>query len=570
MAKNIKTNISNFKPILFFSSLLIALILSSTPLAVTGEPSNPNNGNPVFRILTEEFPPYNYSEKGKAAGISTEIVRGILKRLNHTDNIEVMPWVDGYKLAQEKDNIILFSTTRTPFREDLFKWVGPLVPNNSVFFARKGSGISVNSLDEAKKLKSIGVYKDAFAELLLKKKGFTNLDTVVDNRENVKKLVDGKIDLWAINELTGKHMAMEAGLDDKIESVYTVEKRFMYLAFSKSTPDLVIEKWQGTLDEIKLDGTYSEIFSKWLMLLSKKPWITTKQLIIPLSSILFVLGIISILAWNRTLTKKVELKTGELNVELKERKKTEAELKNAKRRSDDLLTKIIPIGLTLFSESVFDRLLEKILLESMSFSNADAGSLYRCVEEDLLKFEIVRTSSLGIKLGGTSGNAVTFKPVPMYDEKTKEPNHSNIVSHAALTGSVVNIPDAYQAEGFNFSGTRAFDNQNNYRSISHLTVPLINSSDKVIGVFQLINALDETTGKVVSFSKEQEKIIEILARLAAAALDHYIREKKLKDKIRELSIKIDKSGRDKKVKEITESDYFQSLQEKIELIRQES
>ena len=175
-----------------------------------------------------------------------------------------------------------------------------------------------------------------------------------------------------------------------------------------------------------------------------------------------------------------------------------------------------------------------------------------------------------IKLGGTSGNAVTFKPVPMYDEKTKEPNHSNVVTHAALTGSAVNIPDAYQAEGYNFSGTRAFDKQNNYRSTSLLTVPLVNSSDEVIGVFQLINALDEKTGKVESFSKDQQKIIEILASLAAAALEHYVREQKLKEQIKELRIEIDKSVRDKKVKEITESDYFQNLQEKIESIRQES
>tara|TARA_Y100000294_G_C8547697_1_gene333904 strand:- start:30 stop:1442 length:1413 start_codon:yes stop_codon:yes gene_type:complete len=257
---------------IIFILFSLVLIFASTPATATNTPVNLTEeekallaAQPNFRILTEEFPPYNYTEKEKITGISTEIVRGILKKLSHADNIEVMPWVDGYKLAQEKDNVILFSTTRTPFREDLFKWVGPLVPNNTVFFARKDSGISINSLDEAKKVKSIGVYKDDFGELLLEKKGFTNLDTVVDNRENVKKLVGGKIDLWAINELTGKHMASEDGLVDKIESVYTVEKRFMYMAFSKSTSDSIIEKWQAALDEIKSDGTYAQIFSKWIM-----------------------------------------------------------------------------------------------------------------------------------------------------------------------------------------------------------------------------------------------------------------------------------------------------------------
>ncbi len=221
--------------------------------------------HPKFRIITEEFPPYNYRDDGKIKGISTEIVQEILKRVSHPDNIEVMPWTDGYKLVQEEDNIILFSTTRSPMREKLFKWVGPLVPNNSVFFARRDSGTSITSLEDAKKVKSIGVYKDDFGELLLKEKGFTNLNAVLENNLNVQKLLDGKIDLWIANELTGKHMIAKAGAGGKIEKIFDVQKNSMYLAFSKSTQNSVIEKWQKVLGEIKSDGTYAQIFSQWIM-----------------------------------------------------------------------------------------------------------------------------------------------------------------------------------------------------------------------------------------------------------------------------------------------------------------
>ncbi len=218
-----------------------------------------------FRIITEEFPPYNHTEDGKISGISTGIVRELLKRIGHPDNMEVLPWSEGYNLAQTEDNVILFSTTRSPMREKLFKWVGPLVPNNTVFFARKGSGISIKTLDDAKLVKSIGVYKDDFAELLLKKKGFTNLDAVLGNKENVEKLINGKIDLWIANELTGKHLASEEGFGGKIEKVYEVQEDFMYMAFSKTTPDVVIENWQMILDKIKSDGTYAQILSNWIM-----------------------------------------------------------------------------------------------------------------------------------------------------------------------------------------------------------------------------------------------------------------------------------------------------------------
>lgn len=220
----------------------------------------------TFRIITEEFPPYNYTSKnGVVQGISTEIVRTILKRLGHPDNIELIPWTDGYRTIQEEDNIILFSTTRTPIREKLFKWVGPLVPNNSVFFARKNAGITIANMEDAKKVESIGVYKDDFAELLLKEKGFTNLEVELENRKNLLKLIDGQIDLWVANELTGKHMAAGSAAGDKIEKIFDIQKDYMFIAFSKSTPDSVVNEWQQILDDIKSDGTYAQIFSQWIM-----------------------------------------------------------------------------------------------------------------------------------------------------------------------------------------------------------------------------------------------------------------------------------------------------------------
>ena len=220
----------------------------------------------AFRVLTEEFPPYNYTtDEGKIVGISTEIVREILKRTGRPDNIEVLPWADGYRLAQEEDHIVLFSTTRSPLREELFKWVGPLVPNNLVFFARRDSGINISNLDEAKQLNAIGVYKDDFGELLLKEKGFNNLEATIDNSLNIPKLLNGEIDLWIANELTGKHMIAKAGAENKIERVYGVQKDHMSIAFSKNTDDAIIEQWQQALDEIKSDGTYAQIFSRWIM-----------------------------------------------------------------------------------------------------------------------------------------------------------------------------------------------------------------------------------------------------------------------------------------------------------------
>ncbi|MCW8931502.1 MAG: transporter substrate-binding domain-containing protein [Gammaproteobacteria bacterium] len=238
------------------NKFLLLLLLFFIPLHLSAK---------EFRILTEEFPPYNYKKNDKVVGISVEITREILKRLGSTENIELMLWSKAYQIAKNNDNTILFSTTRTPAREKLFKWVGPLVPNNTALFAKASASFTINSLEDAKKVKGIGVYSDDFGELLLKSKGFVNLDPVVDNTKNLTKLANGVVDLWIINELTGKHMIREAGFSSQLKKVFDVQKDYMYLAFSLSTPDSVIEQWQTVLDEIKSDGTYAQIFSNWIM-----------------------------------------------------------------------------------------------------------------------------------------------------------------------------------------------------------------------------------------------------------------------------------------------------------------
>lgn len=185
---------------------------------------------------------------------------------------------------------------------------------------------------------------------------------------------------------------------------------------------------------------------------------------------------------------------------------------------DDLKLVILPTGVALSVEDNFERLLEKILQETKNVSNADAGTLYIRMDDDTLKFAIMSTDSLGIAMGGTTGKEIPFKPLPMYDPVTHEPNHHNVASYVALHGQSVNIPDIYNAEGFDFTGAMAFDQRNGYRSTSSLTVPLKNKTE-VIGVLQLLNAIDPITGEVIPFNPYQQLVVETLAAQAAVALN---------------------------------------------------
>jgi len=174
------------------------------------------------------------------------------------------------------------------------------------------------------------------------------------------------------------------------------------------------------------------------------------------------------------------------------------------------------IGIALSQERDINTLLETILIAAKNLTRADGGTLYRVVEGKL-QFEIVRTDSLSIAMGGTSGNTVPFYPIPLHD-KDGNPNYTMIAAYAALTHKTVNVADAYAEEGFDFSGTRNFDKRTGYRSTSFLTVPMRNHEGEVIGVLQLLNATDPAAGKVTAFGEEDQRLAESLASQAAIAL----------------------------------------------------
>ncbi len=237
------------------------------------------------------------------------------------------------------------------------------------------------------------------------------------------------------------------------------------------------------------------------------------------------------------------------------------------------MQRLSTIGIALSAEKNLDGLFEMILLEAKAIANADGGTIYlrglapaeprpdgvldrrtgsdrrhrerrrqsegppvgqaerragpgrrnrgeRRRPRQRLEFAIVRNDTLGIALGGTTGRAVPYPPIPLFEPGSNLPNFTNVATYAAITGNSVNIPDAYDAEGFDFSGTRRFDQMNGYRSTSFLTIPMKNKGDEVIGVLQLINARDRASRQVGPFDERQQQMIESLASQAAVTLDN--------------------------------------------------
>jgi nitrate/nitrite-specific signal transduction histidine kinase len=247
-------------------------------------------------------------------------------------------------------------------------------------------------------------------------------------------------------------------------------------------------------------------------------------------------------------------------------RRTLLQVRKEKKRADDLLNVVIPIGVDLASEKDFNRLLEKMLLEAKSFCRADAGTLYLRTEDKRLKYVIIRDDAQKIALGGTAGQEVPFAPLALY-RKDGAPNNRVLAVRAALDGASINIGNADDAKDFDFSSPSESRIYTDSYATSLLAIPLKNSEGQVLGVMQLMNAQDPDTKQIIPFDQNLQQMMESFSSLAVAALEAYIREQSLKQEIQQLRIEIDEVKRQKQVSEIVDTDFFQDLRAKARNLR---
>ncbi|MDP8205988.1 MAG: HD domain-containing phosphohydrolase [Candidatus Electryonea clarkiae] len=193
------------------------------------------------------------------------------------------------------------------------------------------------------------------------------------------------------------------------------------------------------------------------------------------------------------------------------------------------LTEMTAIGRALSAQRDSAVIFEMILKQARRFTNADGGTLYLIHDNQKeLIFNVLHNDTLNSYMGGTSGNPVTLPNVPLIDDDGN-PNHSNVSAYVATTGEIVNIPDVYEAEGFNFEGAKKFDAALNYRSMSMLVVPMRDHENEIIGVLQLINAKERLSKETIPFLPETVDMTAALASQAAVVItqQRLIRELKI-------------------------------------------
>lgn len=223
--------------------------------------------NPRLTILTEESPPLNFAADGKIQGQAVEVVEALIERTGSKANMHIMPWDQAYQQVLKEGNTALFSTMMTPERKVQLQWVGPINTMDTSLYALKGSGLQIRTLDDARNIGKIATVADYYSEQVLKKEGFSNLDSQPNEEAAVRKLLDGEAQLFVSNNTVLPALLRKVGADmSQLEIVFTVSTDLGYIAFSPSTPPELVAKWQQALDAMKRDGSFDAIYEKWLPL----------------------------------------------------------------------------------------------------------------------------------------------------------------------------------------------------------------------------------------------------------------------------------------------------------------
>ena len=247
----------------------LLMLLGWTFMVLAGSVRAELSPNEPLALLTENFPPYNMATNGKnfaqgenINGIAVDIVREMFKRAGIAYSLTLrFPWDRIYKLALEKPGYGVFVTARLPEREQLFKWVGPIGPDDWVMLARGDSDIRLDSLEQARQYR-IGAYKgDAIAEYL-SEKGIGH-STSLRDQENARKLMAGQIDLWATGDPAGRYLAKQEGIGG-LKTVLRFDSAELYLALNRETPDELVTKLQAALDAMRAEGVVGAIQGRYL------------------------------------------------------------------------------------------------------------------------------------------------------------------------------------------------------------------------------------------------------------------------------------------------------------------
>lgn len=218
-------------------------------------------GQPKLYLATEPAGPSSMLEGSRVVGIGPDKVREIMDRTGVGYTIDLVPWKRAYTAALERPDACVFSTTRTAEREALFKWIGPLDEANWVLVAKIGSGIKLRTLEDARPYRIGTTHGDA-RDQFLRERGF-KVDPAPNDMLNPRKLVLGRVDLWAASWRRGTDVLELNGWDKDLVPLLAFNRIQVYLACNRAVPDALVARMNAAAEAMARDGTMRRIERKY-------------------------------------------------------------------------------------------------------------------------------------------------------------------------------------------------------------------------------------------------------------------------------------------------------------------
>lgn len=212
-----------------------------------------------LKLLTEEYPPYNFSAGDGLTGASVEQADLIMKSLGMEYSIELLPWARAIALAESQPSTCVFTTGIDDDRSPRFKWVIPLLVDRMVMLKKAGSPVNPLDLEDARRF-TVGTQREDFSSSYLSNNNFTKIDLAANMEATLKKLLGGRIDLMMTSEKTFETMRAEG---QQVEAALTLDGKLYGFACNPTIPDATIAAMQAELDRLIRDGTQDRIFQKY-------------------------------------------------------------------------------------------------------------------------------------------------------------------------------------------------------------------------------------------------------------------------------------------------------------------
>lgn len=216
------------------------------------------------KVVTERTS-YSFLKDGKVAGAATQVVESILTAAGLTDyRISLYPWARSYDMALKEPNVLIYLIARTPAREPQFKWAGEIMKIKFHYYKLRDRKLTLNTLQDASRF-TVGVLRDDVGHQHLKEQGFTRLVVSAEQLDNFRKLLSGQVDIVPLPEEDTASLCQETNFDcDNLEKIYTLGtlSAGMYLAYSRFTPDAVVERTRAALEKIRASGILKKILEK--------------------------------------------------------------------------------------------------------------------------------------------------------------------------------------------------------------------------------------------------------------------------------------------------------------------